>query len=89
MEAAMEQVSRQYGTLFQGVDLKQYGRADYEQMLANVADLPAEKRKTLMLAGLNELVFILQLAVQTNYGAQEAAVVSGIIKDGFKRLGAA
>jgi hypothetical protein len=89
MDRALEEISRQYGALFGGVDLKNYGRADYEQMLANVADLPAERRKALMLAGLNELVFILQLAVQTSYGPQDAAVVSGIIKDGFKRLGAA
>jgi hypothetical protein len=89
MEAAMEQVSRQYGTLFQGVDLKQYGRADYEQMLANVADLPADQRKTLMVDGLNELVFVIQLAVRTRYGKEEETVVSGLIKDGLKRLGAA
>ena len=66
-----------------------YGRADYEQMLANVADLPAEQRKSLMVSGLNELVFVIQLAVRTRYGAQEEAVVSGIIKDGFRKLGVA
>jgi uncharacterized protein DUF4388 len=89
MDAAMEEVSRQYGVLFDGVDLKNYGRADFEQMLANVADLPAEQRKSLMVSGLNELVFVIQLAVRTRYGAQEEAVVSGIIKEGFRRLGAA
>jgi Domain of unknown function (DUF4388) len=88
MDKALEEVSRQYGTLFGGVDLKQYGRADYEQMLANVADLPAEQRKSLMVAGLNELVFVIQLAIRMNHGAQEEAVISGIIKDGFRRLGA-
>ncbi|HET7746207.1 MAG TPA: DUF4388 domain-containing protein, partial [Vicinamibacteria bacterium] len=41
MDTALDDVSRQYGALFAGVDLKHYGRADYEQMLANVADLPA------------------------------------------------
>ena len=89
MEAALEQVSRQYGKLFDGVDLRAYGRADYEQMLANVADLPAEQRKSLMVSGLNELVFVIQLAVRTRYGAEEAAVISGIIKDGFRKLGVA
>jgi hypothetical protein len=89
MDAALEQVSRQYGQLFDGVDLRSYGRADYEQMLANVADLPAEKRKSLMVSGLNELVFVIQLAVRTRYGAEEAAVISGIIKDGFRKLGVA
>jgi hypothetical protein len=77
MDLCLEDVSRQYGTLFAGVDLKHYGRADYEQMLANVADLPA----------LNELIFVIQLSVRTRHGAQEEAVVSGIIKDGFRRLG--
>ena len=87
MEACMEEVSRQYGALFDGVDLKTYGRADYEQMLANVADLPPEQRKSLMVAALNELVFVIQLAVRTRRGAQEEAVISGIIKDGLRRLG--
>jgi hypothetical protein len=87
METCMEEVSRQYGALFHGVDLKQYGRADYEQMLANVADLPPEQRKSVMVAALNELVFVIQLAVRTRHGAQEEAVVSGIIKDGLRRLG--
>jgi len=89
MDAALEQVSRQYGKLFDGVDLRAYGRADFEQMLANVADLPAEQRKSLMVSGLNELVFVIQLAVRTRRGAEEAAVVSGIIKDGFRKLGVA
>ena len=87
MEACMEEVSRQYGALFDGVDLKTYGRADYEQMLANVADLPPEQRKSLMVAALNELVFVIQLAVRTRREAQEEAVISGIIKDGLRRLG--
>jgi len=87
MEACMEEVSRQYGALFDGVDLKTYGRADYEQMLANVADLPPEQRKSLMVAALNELVFVIQLAVRTRRGAQEEAVISGIIKDGLRKLG--
>jgi hypothetical protein len=42
-----------------------------------------------MVAGLNELVFVIQLAIRMNHGAQEEAVISGIIKDGFRRLGAA
>jgi hypothetical protein len=87
MDLCLEDVSRQYGMLFGGVDLKHYGRADYEQMLANVADLPAEQRKSVMVAALNELVFVIQLSVRTRHGAQEEAVVSGIIKDGFRRLG--
>jgi hypothetical protein len=87
MEGALEEVSRQYGALFDGVDLRHYGRADFEQMLANVADLPAEQRKSLMLSGLNELVFVIQLGVRQHLGKQEEAVVSGIIKDGFRRLG--
>jgi hypothetical protein len=89
MDKALEALSRQYGTLFGGVDLKNYGRADFEQMLANVADLPAGDRRKLMIAGLNELVFIVQLGVRTDYGVQEEAVVTGIIKEGFRRLGAA
>lgn len=89
MEGALEEVSRQYGALFDGVDLRHYGRADFEQMLANVADLPAEQRKSLMVAGLNELVFVIQLAVRTRLGKQEEAVVSGIIKEGFRKLGSA
>jgi hypothetical protein len=87
MDTCLEEVSRQYAALFAGVDLKQHGRADYEQMLANVADLPPEQRKSLMVTALNELVFVIQLAVRTRHGSQEEAVVSGIIKDGLRRLG--
>jgi uncharacterized protein DUF4388 len=88
MDGCLEEVSRQYGALFDGVDLKHYGRADFEQMLANVADLPAEQRKSLMVSALNELVYVIQLAVRTKHGAQEEAVVSGIIKEGLRKLGA-
>jgi hypothetical protein len=87
MDAVMEEISRQYGVLFDGVDLKQYGRADFEQMLANVADQPAAQRKSLMLGALNELVYVIQLEVRKRYGAEEEAVVSGIIKEGFRKLG--
>jgi Domain of unknown function (DUF4388) len=89
MEGAMDEVSRQYGRLFDGVDLKHYGRADFEQMLANVADLPADQRRSLIVAGLNELVFVLQLAVRTQLGREEEAVVSGLIKEGFRKIGPA
>jgi len=89
MDGCLEEVSRQYGALFDGVDLKHYGRADFEQMLANVADLPPEQRKSLMVNALNELVYVIQLSVRTKHGAQEEAVVSGIIKDGLKKLGVA
>lgn len=89
MDASLTEVSRQYGALFDGVDLRHYGRADYEQMLANVADLPAQQRRSLMVTGLNELVFVIQLGVRTRCGAQEEAVVSGILKDGLRRLGPA
>jgi hypothetical protein len=87
MDHVLEEVSRQYGTLFAGVDLRHYGRADFEQILANVADLPAAQRKSLVISALNELTFVIQLNVRTARGAQEEAVVSGIIKDGLKRLG--
>jgi hypothetical protein len=89
MESCLEEVSRQYGRLFDGVDLKSYGRADFDQMLANVADLPADQRHSLMIAGLNELVFVIQLGVRVRRGKEEEAVVSGIIKDGFKKIGGA
>ncbi len=56
MGEALSRVTSRYATLFYGIDLKQYGRADYEQMLANVADLPPKQRKALMIAGLNELI---------------------------------
>ena len=87
MEEAMARVEVQYESLFYGVDLKQYGRADYDQLLANVADLPPAERRRLMLAGLNELVASIQLGVKERHGAQEEAVVSGIIKDAYRRLG--
>jgi hypothetical protein len=87
MDEALANVTGQYELLFYGIDLKQYGRADYDQMLANVADLPPDERRRLMLAGFNELVASIQLAVRQRLGPQEIAVVSGIIKDAYRRLG--
>lgn len=87
MDEALERIMGQYEALFYGIDLKQYGRADYDQLLANVADLPADERRRLMLAGLNELVASIQLGVRERLGTQEIAVVSGIIKEAYRRLG--
>jgi hypothetical protein len=87
MDEALARIAGQYGLLFYGVDLKQYGRADYDQLLANVADLPPGERRRLMLAGLNELVTSIQLGVRERLGTQEIAVVSGIIKEAYRRLG--
>jgi hypothetical protein len=89
MDEALAQIAGQYELLFYGVDLKQYGRADYDQLLANVADLPAAERRRLMLAGLNELVTSIQLSVRQRLGTQEIAVVSGIIKDAYRKFGVA
>jgi hypothetical protein len=88
MAEAVQRASAGYPALFYGMDLKQYGRADYDEMLVNVADLPAEQRKSLMLTGLSELVAAIQLGVRERYGAQEAALLAGIIRDGFRKLGA-
>jgi hypothetical protein len=88
MSGALDDVCRQYGQLFDGVDLKSYGRADYDQMLANVADLRSEQRKSLMVAGLNELLFAIQLKVRQERGSDEEAVISAIIKEGVRRLSA-
>jgi len=87
MDEALARIAGQYELLFYGVDLKPYGRADYDQMLANVADLPADERRRLMLAGVNELVASIQLGVREKLGAQEIAVVSGIIKEAYRKLG--
>ncbi len=89
MDEVLARIAGQYELLFYGVDLKQYGRADYDQMLANVADLPPDERRRLMLAGFNELVTSIQLSVRQRLGAQEIAVVSGIIKDAYRKFGVA
>jgi hypothetical protein len=39
--------------------------------------------------GLNELIAAIEEGVLERHTAQEGAVVSGIIKDGFRRLGSA
>jgi hypothetical protein len=87
MDEALARITSQYELLFYGVDLKPYGRADYDQMLANVADLPPDERRRLMLSGLNELVLSIQLGVRERLGVQEIAVVSGIIKEAYRKLG--
>ena len=88
MDRVLDELSRQYGALFEGTDLKYHGRADYEQLVTNVAAMPAEERKNLVVTGLNELVFVLQLTVRSERGVEDAAAVSVIIKEGFEKLGA-
>ena len=83
MDEALARIAGQYELLFYGVDLKQYGRADYDQMLANVADLPPDERRRLMVAGLNELVAVDPARGPQRLGRAGDAVVSGIIKDGL------
>jgi hypothetical protein len=41
-----------------------------------------------MVGALNELAFAIQLAARERHGAEEEAVISGIIKDGLRRAGA-
>jgi hypothetical protein len=84
MDACMDEVSRQYAALFDGIDLRHYGRADYEQLLANVADLPATQRRNLLIAGLSELAFVMQLVARLRLGPEEQAVVNGILKDAMR-----
>jgi hypothetical protein len=87
--AALEHTQARYEALFYDIDLRQYGRADYDQMLANVADLPAAERRALIVAGLKDLLGAVQAGVRAERGPEEEAVVSGIIKDGLRRIGAA
>ena len=56
MDEALKFVSGKYEALFYDIDLSHYGRADYDQLLANVADLTPTQRRQLMIAGLTELV---------------------------------
>jgi hypothetical protein len=86
MNEALEQVSGPYASLFDGVTLSHYGRADFDQLLANVAAYPPDERRRLLLEGLNELIFAVQLVCRRRCGRDEEAVVSGIIQDGFRRL---
>jgi hypothetical protein len=88
LERALGSASSRYEALFYDVDLRQYGRADYDQLLANVADLPAAERRALIVAGLKDLLAAVKVAVRQERGAEEEAVVSGIIKDGLRRIGA-
>jgi hypothetical protein len=89
LSAALARTMSRYEALFYDVDLGQYGRADYDQMLANVADLPAKDRGALMVTGLKDLLASVQQGVRAERGPEEEAVVSGIIKDGLRRIGAA
>jgi hypothetical protein len=88
LEAALDRCRGRYETLFYDIDLRQYGRADYDQMLANVADLPAAERRALIVAGLKDLLGTVQGGVRGERGPEEEAVVSGIVKDGLRRIGA-
>ena len=87
---ALGRTQARYESLFYDMDLRQYGRADFDQMLANVADLPAAERRSLIVAGLKDLLASRPGGgPRASEGAEEEVVVSGIIKDGLRRIGAA
>ncbi|HEY6547238.1 MAG TPA: DUF4388 domain-containing protein [Vicinamibacteria bacterium] len=88
-EEAQARAAGRYEALFYDVDLRQYGRADFDQMLANVADLPAAERRALIVAGLKDMLTAVRTGARAERGPEEEAVVSGIIKDGLRRIGAA
>ena len=68
-----------------GWTLKQYGRADYDQLLANVADLPADERRRLIwLASTNSSP--IELACARSSARRDRAVL-GIIKEAYRKLG--
>lgn len=86
---ALGRTQARYESLYYDIDLRQYGRADFDQMLANVADLPAAERRSLLVAGLKDLLASVQTGARGERGPEEEVVVSGIIKDGLRRIGAA
>ena len=55
-------------------------RGDGDQL----ADLPATQRRNLLIAGLSELAFVMQRVARRRLGAEEQAVVNGILKDAMR-----
>jgi hypothetical protein len=74
------EVSEQHSELFEGIDLSSASRVDFDQLLANLGDRPHETKKSALVDGLNELTYGLLLEIGRQFGREEQAKISAMIK---------
>lgn len=82
-EEALKEIAPSFGHLFDGVSLKKSGRIEADHFYTNLASESVENRKMLVANGLSELVYAAQYLIRQNYGVEDEAVVSGIIRGSF------
>lgn len=70
-DRTMVEVTKQFPSLFYGIELGSAGRVDFDQILTNLGDKTHEARKALLVEGLNELTYALVLDVGRRFGKQE------------------
>jgi hypothetical protein len=81
--SALAEIAPQFGVLFSGVDLIGSGRIDPDIIYTNLQSEALDKRRALVSTGLSELVYAMQFLVHQNYGTEDAAVISGFIREGL------
>ena len=73
-------VSEQHAMLFEGIDLSSASRVDFDQLLANLGELPHETKKSTLVDGLNELTYGLLLEIGQQFGKEEQDKISAMIQ---------
>ena len=75
-EGVMNEVTKQFPLLFEGVELGTAGRVDFDQLLQNLGDKPHEAKKAVLVDGLNELTYGLLLEIGRSFGKSEQESVA-------------
>lgn len=82
-DQALGEIAPAFGHLFDGISLKRSGRIDGERLYENLSGESVENRKAQVANGLSELVYAAQFLIRQNYGVEDEAVVSGMIRGSF------
>jgi hypothetical protein len=80
---ALREIAPSFGRLFENISLQKSGRIEGDTICENLKDESVENRKMQVANGLSELVYATQYLIRQNYGAQDEAVVSGMIRGSF------
>jgi len=74
------QVSEQFSSLLEGIDLSSASRVDFDQLLANLGDKPHDAKRSALVDGLNELTYGLLLEIGRQFGKKEQEKISAMIQ---------
>lgn len=80
-DKTVAQVSELFPVLFEGIELGSAGRVDFDQVLANLGDKSHEKKKAVLVEGLNELTYGLLHEIGREFGQEDQERVVASIRE--------